>query len=168
MATTIDLSEGLWRFHTIRGVIPKDEMPQHPTQTHGVNSDVVLTFTRQSENLSLAGEELSFIGSWFQGAIDHQEDAWDVPQSKGTIRAKVFPAVAEEDARHQVIEIFQTEYHRDEKAHINALTIYTGRLYMPDVLPGKPPSPPIFFGYGADNTGRQWLTFSLTPDNVHF
>ena len=42
MGNTIDLTQGLWRFHTAVGLISMAELKQNPAQPNGPNSDVVL------------------------------------------------------------------------------------------------------------------------------
>jgi hypothetical protein len=165
MGNTIDLTQGLWRFHTALGIVSMADLKLHPAQPSGPNSDVVLEFVPHPEKLDLP-EGLALSGVWFQGTI-HPEDAWDTPVGKGTIRVKVFPAVPAAHPGHQVIQIYQTEYRWTTGDYTGDLTIYTGRLYQPDPPVGQPATPPVFFGYGADNAGRQWLTFSLAPSNVH-
>lgn len=159
--TLVDLSQGQWRFHTALGLLSKAELHQQPAQPNGPNSDVVLALHAHAENHELA-EGLALVGPWFEGAIV-PEDAWDTPSSKGEIRMKVFPASASADPGHQVIQIYQTHYEWSQNPHTGDLTIYTGRLYQPASVPG---APPVFFGYGADNAGRQWLTFSLAPSDA--
>lgn len=68
---------------------------------------------------------------------------------------------------HQVRQVYQNEYRWTEGDYKGDLTIYTGRLYQPTSPAGQPVPPPIFFGYGADNAGRQWLTFSRAPSDVY-
>ena len=164
MGKTIDLTQGLWRFHTVLGIMSMTELKQHPAQPSGPNSDVVLEFVPHTEKLDLP-KGLALAGVWFQGKIN-PEDAWDTDISKGKIRVKVFPAVPAAGSANQVIQIYQTEYKWTEGDYTGDLTIYTGRLYQPTPPAGQPVPPPIFFGYGADNAGRQWLTFSLTPSDV--
>lgn len=159
--TLIDLSQGQWRFHTALGLLSKDELHQHPAQSSGPNSDVVLALHMQAQSLELA-EGLALAAPWFEAEIK-PEDAWDTPTSKGAIRMRVFPASASAHPSQQVIQIYQTHYEWSKDLHTGDLTIYTGRLYQPESMPG---APPVFFGYGADNAGRQWLTFSLAPSDV--
>lgn len=160
--TLVDLSQGEWRFHTALGLMSKDELFLHPAQPNGPNSDVVLALHAHAENHELA-EGLALAAPWFEAVISRKEDPWDTPASKGEIRIKVFPASASAHPSQQVIQIYQTNYEWSENLHTGDLTIYTGRLYQPE---GQPDAPPVFFGYGADNAGRQWLTFSLAPSDV--
>jgi hypothetical protein len=164
MHTTVDLTQGRWRFHTIHGLVSKDHMAQHPAQTHGPNSDVVFSFAPHPEPLDLP-EGVALSGTWLWSEKIYPEDAWDHEYGKGKFYLKVFPASSGALPGHQIIEIYQTEYHWSAQETTGDLTIYTGRLYQSQ-LEGQPPSPPVFFGYGADNTGRQWLTFTLAPSDV--
>lgn len=164
MGTTIDLTQGLWRFHTIHGLVSKDYMALHPAQSHGENSDVVFSFAPHSECLELP-EGVALSGTWLRSAKIYPEDAWDHEYGKGKFFVKVFAASSGANPGHQIIQIYQTEYRWSDHPTTGDLTIYTGRLYQ-TALEGQPPSPPVFFGYGADNTGRQWLTFTLAPSDV--
>lgn len=165
MGTTVDLTQGLWRFHTIHGLVSQDDMKKNPAQSHGENSDVVFSFMPHSEPLNLP-EGVALSGTWLRSEI-HPEDAWDHEPGKGKFYVKVFAASSGAAPGHQIIQIYQTEYHWSDHETTGDLTIYTGRLYQPTQLDGQPAAPPVFFGYGADNTGRQWLTFSLAPSNVY-
>lgn len=167
MANTIDLSQGPWRWHIMAGIVSQYDLLINPAQPSGTNTDVLLSFTKKAADLRLEKEELSFIGEWLLGAIASKEDAWDVPEGKGIYRAKVFPAVNAAGWANQVIEIFQTEYVWTSGDYEGDLTIYTGRLYLPTPPQTDPPTPPplpVFYGFGADNAGRQWLTFGLTQE----
>jgi hypothetical protein len=164
MHTTVDLTQGLWRFHTALGLISLDELKRNPAQPNGPNSDVVFSFVPHSEPLNLS-EGVALSGVWLRNVI-HPEDPWDNEASKGKFYVKVFPAVPAVSPGHQIIQIYQTEYRWTTGDYTGDLTIYTGRLYQP-LSPAGQPTPPVFFGYGADNAGRQWLTFSLAPSNVH-
>jgi len=169
MSNMIDLSQGLWRFHTIHGIVSKDYMAQNRAQTHGENSDFVVSFAPLSvapipESAKLP-EGIVLNDIWLRSVQIEPEDAWDHEYGKGKFYLKVFPASSGAAAGHQIIEIYQTEYHWSAQETTGDLTIYTGRLYQSQ-LEGQPPSPPVFFGYGADNTGRQWLTFTLAPSDV--
>ncbi len=159
--TLVDLSQGEWRLHTAYGLLSKDDLFLHPAQASGPNSDVVLALHAHAQSIEL-NEGLALAGTWFEGEIK-PEDPSDTQASKGEIRMKVFPASASAHPSQQVIQIYQTHYEWNASPHTGDLTIYTGRLYQPESVPG---APPVFFGYGADNAGRQWLTFSLAPSNV--
>lgn len=164
MGNTIDLTRGLWRFHTALGIVSMTDLKLHPAQPSGSNSDVVFSFAPHSEPLELP-EGVALSGTWLRSEKIYPEDAWDHEYGKGKFFVKVFAASSGANPGHQIIQIYQTEYHWSAQKTTGDLTIYTGRLYQP-VLEGQPPSPPVFFGYGADNTGRQWLTFSLAPSDV--
>lgn len=164
MGTTVNLGQGSWRLHTALGLVTKDELKLHPAQPSGPNSDVVLTFTPLAETLALP-EGVALTGEWYEGVIK-PEDAWDTSESKGSIRVKIVSAVPVAHPSQQIIQIYQTNYEWGAADHTGALTIYTGRLYQHTPPAGQPTPPPVFFGYGADNAGRQWLTFSLAPSDV--
>ncbi len=165
MGNTIDLSQGRWRFHTIHGLVSLDDMKKNPAQPSGENSDVVFSFGPLSASPKLP-EGIVLNGTWLRSEKIYPEDAWDTETGKGKFYIKVFPASSGALPGHQIIQIYQTEYRWKAEPTTGDLTIYTGRLYQ-SMLEGQPPSPPVFFGYGADNTGRQWLTFSLAPSDVY-
>ena len=166
MGTIVDLTQGCWRFHTIHGLFSKDYMAQHLAQPNGENSDFVVSFAPHPEPLDLP-EGVALSGTWLRSEKIYPEDAWDHEHGKGKFFVKVFAASSGANPGHQIIQIYQTEYHWSAQETTGDLTIYTGRLYQPAAPEGQPPSPPVFFGYGADNTGRQWLTFTLAPSDVH-
>ena len=165
MTATIDLSQGVWRFHQVYDTLSYDQFLQTPVQEHGTSTAVLLRFTKHDQALEVTSEGLTLAGEWYEGRIESagpSDNVW------GVFRAKVFPAIPENDARHQVIEVFHTEYIRDRnRTYTNQLTIYSGILVQRGAdLTALPP--PRFFGHGADNSGRGWMTFGLAPQDADF
>ena len=72
MGNTIDLTQGLWRFHTALGIVSMTDLKLHPAQPSGPNSDVVLEFVPHPEKLDLP-EGLALSGIWFQGTIQDRK-----------------------------------------------------------------------------------------------
>jgi hypothetical protein len=163
MGTTVDLTQGRWRLHTALGIMSMTDLKLHPAQPSGPNSDAVLTFEPYRGHLDLP-EGVALTGAWYLGKL-HPEDPGDTDASKGTIRVKIVPAVPAAHPSQQVIQIYQTNYVWTTGDYTGDITIYTGLLHQPTPA-GQPAAPPVFFGYGADNAGRQWLTFSLAPADV--
>src|SRR5262245_12281551 len=137
MGTTIDLSQGQWRFHTIHGLVSKDYMAQHPAQSHGENSDFAFSLKPLSEVPSLP-DGIMLDGTWLRSQDIVPEDAWDYEKGKGKFYVKVFAASSDANPGHQVIQIYQTEYHWLDDKTTGDLTIYTGRLYQPTQPDGQP------------------------------
>jgi hypothetical protein len=71
MGNTIDLSQGLWRFHTIHGLVSLDDMKKNPAQPSGTNTDVVFSFMPHSESREFS-EGVALSGPWLRSKV-HKE-----------------------------------------------------------------------------------------------
>lgn len=151
MTELINLAEGLWRFHTTHTAVA-DWNLLPPAQPSGTSSDALLRFTAQDTPLQELDPRFASTGVWYRSDIAVKEDPWDYEQGgKGELWAQVFaPAVGP----HTVIQIVQSGYATNGQIIPGHFTMYVGRTEF--VTPQ-----PLFFGHGADNGGRQTLSFTL-------
>ena len=151
MSTSITLTQGSWRLHTLIGAVAGPGNMGHPLPT-GPNTDVLFTFKQQpAETATVVPGGLQ--GTWYKAVYAPSPDALDTEEHRGVHWARILPAAITD---HVLVQVIQMNYEMSGARNPNALRIYVGRLYAR--------TPVTFFGHGAGNDGYENLSFTLTQE----